>query len=361
VEGEISQQLMNDTQTPVAGFSQGPEDLAPLPDDPSILPVLEDSQAKVGMTIAFKQLEVSAATNWQPQLSAYRTAIVIAITETGELQLTLAMRDRQQFYKRYDPQTGERIYSKFEVPDDDELDEDENDGMLNLGFGELTEPKIVQEPPANLRSDAVMEETYQAKELTSFETTTLSHEELADNPANEAPEAQFSHVTETPLNSNATEPSQLEGSMLDEHAESPSDDISLIDDSIVEPSSPSADDQLRESMIGETVKDDPLKNNPTGEVTTPSAEGKRKETMVAALAEPAPNVSAIYESNTGPDTPAAEALEHLRFFSGNLGEQLSEQNRQAWSHLMKSHPRSRSSCDLRAWTPLTTWRNWHRI
>jgi hypothetical protein len=335
VEGEISQQLMNDTQTPIAVFSQGPEDLAPLPDDPSILPVLEDGQAKVGMTIAFKQLEMSAATNWQPQLSAYRTAIVIAITETGELQLTLAMRDRQQFHKRYDPQTGERIYSKFEAPDDDGVDEDENDGMLNLGFGELTEPKIVQEPPANLRSDAGMEETSQAKELTSFETTTLSHEELADNPANETPEAQFSHVTETPLNSNATEPSQLEGSMLDEHAESPSDDISLIDDSILEPSSPSADDQLRESMIGETVKYGLLNDDATGEVTMPSAEGKRKETTLATLAEPAPNVSPIDESNTGPDTPSAEALEHLRFFSGNLGEQLSEQNRQAWSHLMK--------------------------
>lgn len=332
VQGEISQQLMNDIHTPNAGFSQGPEDLAPLPDDPSILPVLKDGQAKVGMTIAFKQLEMS---NWQPQLSAYRTAIVIAITESGELQLALAMRDRQQSFKRYDPQTGERIYSKFEVPDDDEVDEDDNDGMLNLGFGELREPKIVQEPPANLRSDAIMEEISQAKELTSFETTTLSNEEPADNPVNEAPEGQFSHVTETPLNSNATEPSQQrEGSILDEHAESPSGDLSLIDGSIVEPSSPSAEDQLRESMIGELVEDGPLNGDPTVELAAPSAEGKHKETMVEAPAEPADDVSPIDESIIGPNTPSAEAPEQLRSFSANLEEQLSDQTRQAWIHLM---------------------------
>ncbi len=216
--------------------------------------------------------------------------------------------------------------------------------MLNLRFHELTDPKIVQEPPANLRSDAIIEETSQAKVLTSFETTTLSHEEAADNPVNEAPEGQFSHVTETSLNSNATEPSQQpEGSMLDEPAKSPSGDTSLIEDSIVEPISLSAEDQLRESMIGEHVEDGPLNDSPTVELALPSAEGKHTETMVETPAEPVGDVSPIDESIIGPNTPSAEALEHLQFFSANLEEQLSEQNRQAWNHLMKEEGGFRSS------------------
>jgi hypothetical protein len=197
-ESQITQQLINDISTP-SGFSQGPEDLAPLPEDPASLPDLKDGSAKVGMTIAFKKLELSAATKWQPEISPYRTAIVIEVAENGELHLTLAMRDREQSNKIYDQETGERIYNKFEVPDDDDDPEEEDDGMLNISFGELVDPKIVQEPPPNLVNEAVIEEVSQQKEGPGAdESTTLRREEEQ--------EAQFSHVTETSLNSDAAEP-----------------------------------------------------------------------------------------------------------------------------------------------------------
>jgi hypothetical protein len=286
VEGEISQQLMNDIQTPTAGFSQGPEDLAFLPDDPSILPDLNDGQAKVGMTIAFKQLEVSEATKWQPQISAYRTTIVIAIAESGELQLTLAMRDRQQPNKRYDPQTGERIYSNFEIPDDDEMDDEDNKGMLNLLFNELIQPKIVQEPPPNIGGDVVMDESSQTKELTSFDTVTLSHEQ---KPAGDAEEAQLSHVTETFLNSDAPEPHQPEKNMLDAPAEPP----------------------------------------------TPSAESQLRDSMVDALAEPMSKNTPANDSILEPNTPWAELQENHTSAIDNLAEDISEEGRQNWAHLMR--------------------------
>jgi hypothetical protein len=306
MEGEINQQLMNDIHTPTAGFSQGPEDLALPPDDPSILPDLKDGQAKVGMTIAFKQLEMSETTNWQPQISAYRTAIVISITDSGELQLTLAMRDRQQSIKRYDPHTGERIYSRFEVPDGDEMDEDDNKGMLNLLFSNLAEPKIVQEPPPNLGGDLIIEEASQAKELISFETTTLSHEEGAvDEPADEAAEAQSSHVTETPLNSDAPEPDQPEGSMLDAPAEPSVDDTSPANHPNAEPTTPSAEDQLKQSIT----------DVPAG----PPAD------------DVPPNDASIIE----PNTPSAEAQENHAAVTATLAVQMSEQSRHDWSHLMK--------------------------
>jgi hypothetical protein len=286
VEGEISHQLMNDIQTPTTGFSQGPEDLALLPDDPSILPDLNDGQAKVGMTIAFKQLEMSEATKWQPQISAYRTTIVIAIAENGELQLTLAMRDRQQPNKRYDPETGERIYSNFEIPDDNEMDDEDHEGMLNLLFNELIEPKIVQEPPPNIGDDVVMDEPSQAKELTSFDTVTLSHEQ---KPAGDTEEAQLSHVTESPLNSDAPEPHQPEKNMLVAPAEPP----------------------------------------------TPSAESQLRDSMVDALAEPMSKNTPANDSIVEPNTPWAELQENHTSAVDNPAEDISEEGRQKWTHLMR--------------------------
>jgi hypothetical protein len=244
VEGQISQQLMNDILNPTAGFSQGPDDLASLPEDLSTLPNLQDGQAKVGMTIAFQKLEISEATKWQPQVSGYQTAIVVDIIESGELQLTLAMRDRERLSKRYDQETGERIYSKFEVPDDDEMDQD--DGRLGLSFGELIDPKIVQEPPSNLGDDAVMEEASQPKQFPSFDTVALSHEEgemddRAEEPAEEPADAQFSHVTETPLNSDDPDSNEPEETMRDAATEPSSNDIPAAIESVVKPNTPAAE------------------------------------------------------------------------------------------------------------------------
>ncbi|KAN0112873.1 hypothetical protein V8E51_005824 [Hyaloscypha variabilis] len=320
LEGEITQQLMNET----GGASQGPEDLLMLPEDPSTLPDLKDGQAQVGMTIAFKQLIMSDATNWQPQISTYQTAIVIALTDGGELQLNLAMRDRDQSNKRYDPQTGERLYSKFEVPDDNEMNEDDDDGMLYLTFDNLIEPKVVQEPPS------IEDVASQAPGITNFDTFALSQ---GRETANE-PEAQFSHVTETPLNSGVAEPNQLEESNSKAPAES--QDIGAA----IEPTTPSAESQLRESMIdaqAESITDDiPFVNNSVLRSNTPSAENQVEADIMDALAEgPVENIHPSTIPVLEPNTPSAEVQASHAIAIFNEAEHVSEEGRQKWSHLMK--------------------------
>lgn len=181
------------TQAPSELVSQNPDDLAALPEDVSSLPNLSEGAAKVGMTIAFKCLEMSEATKWQPKISPYRTAIVIAISNNGEFQLSLAMRDREPG-KAYDEETGERIYGKFEMPDDDEDMDGEDDGVVYHQYYDFVEPKIVQEPPAGINQiEAGLQTNEQAKGDTS---ATLSNEELSTESQ---PEAQLSHVTETQI------------------------------------------------------------------------------------------------------------------------------------------------------------------
>ncbi|POS86112.1 hypothetical protein EPUL_001077, partial [Erysiphe pulchra] len=115
------------------------DDFIPLPDDPASLPNLQVEQIKMGMIIIFKQLEVSAATRWQPQISGYKTATVLS-TVRGKIQVQLARRDFHTAEKLYNEQ-GERIYSGFDTID---IDETEDDGWRELHFNELVEPKILE-------------------------------------------------------------------------------------------------------------------------------------------------------------------------------------------------------------------------
>lgn len=200
-ENGASSQLLNDLNyTESADSSQVPTDLAPLPEDPTTLPDLKADQVTTGMTIAFKQLIMSEETKWQPQISAYRTAIVIANPENGELHLTLALRDRKQPERFYDEQTGDRIYGRFDMPvEHDDEEELEDDGMLTVGFGELIEPKIVQNAPDSLILDAATDD------ITSAVSSPKSAYSSALSKAIETTEDQFSHVPETLLHSEIPE------------------------------------------------------------------------------------------------------------------------------------------------------------
>jgi hypothetical protein len=178
-----------------AGSSQDPADLVPLPEDPSTLPDLKVGQVVTGMTIAFKQLIMSEATKWQPQISPYRTAIVIAKPESGVLHLTLALRDRELAKKYYDEETGDRIYGRFDMPVEEE-EEPHDDGVLNLAFSELIEPKIVQSAPDNLVADTTID--HATKEVLEPNS---GHSDMKGTT-----KEQFSHVTETPLDSEVSKP-----------------------------------------------------------------------------------------------------------------------------------------------------------
>ncbi|KAJ5605138.1 hypothetical protein N7510_010292 [Penicillium lagena] len=131
------------------------EDLPALPSDMTSLPHLEPSDVKVGVIIAFRQLDMSKATNWQPRMSEYRVAEVHEVGDHDMIKVRLAQRDRKPKPVEMDMDDEPRRYSGFEMPGYDD-DEEEDDGFRELAFPELSDPKLLQ--PANLhgQEDSVL-------------------------------------------------------------------------------------------------------------------------------------------------------------------------------------------------------------
>jgi hypothetical protein len=289
IELEVDQQLMDDLNEEVsAQVSQGPEDLAPLPEDPKSLADLQDGQAKPGMTIAFKELTMSEETKWQPEISAYRTAVVNTILDRGELQLTLALRDRVNAERFYDAETGERLYGKFDMPDQDEdEDEQEDDGIRNLTFNELVEPKIVQAAPADLGTEYSQTNEIEMPKGTSSDSQTLSHEH-----ENEARDTQFSRVMETPLNSDASV-SNLQESIQESVSDSPE---------------PDAQRENQESNRGPTT---PIAQQPTPETDeqTPKHTGVERPAKITVASQSQENSAAAVNKGKGKEPAEEDAAE----------------------------------------------------
>ncbi|OQE35261.1 hypothetical protein PENCOP_c014G02962 [Penicillium coprophilum] len=117
------------------------DDLPSVPIDISSVPDLTESEVKVGAIIAFRQLDMSKATNWQPQMSEYRVAEVRSVKDHGVINVLLAKRDRKPTSASGEDEL--RQFSKFEVPDLAN-DEGEDDGYRELAFAELSDPKLLQ-------------------------------------------------------------------------------------------------------------------------------------------------------------------------------------------------------------------------
>ncbi|KKZ67727.1 hypothetical protein EMCG_06594 [[Emmonsia] crescens] len=118
------------------------DDLPSLPDDMTTLKDARDVDMKPGTIIAFKQLDMSKATNWQPLVSEYRTAVVEGVAD-GNLTLRLARRHREQPPEDDDDgDDGVTRYTKFEMPGYDEWN-GEDDGIREMQFGEFIEPKLL--------------------------------------------------------------------------------------------------------------------------------------------------------------------------------------------------------------------------
>ncbi|KAI6090612.1 hypothetical protein F4821DRAFT_228645 [Hypoxylon rubiginosum] len=127
------------------------DDLPSLPSNLTDLPDLRPGEVKVGMVITWQQWLLSATTNWQPQVSNMTGVVVRVDDDATGLEVCLAKRDRNldRTEKKYDQSTGKRIYDRFEAPDlDDEEgeDEDEDDGFRTIGFAEMQQPRILQQP-----------------------------------------------------------------------------------------------------------------------------------------------------------------------------------------------------------------------
>ncbi|KAJ5496301.1 hypothetical protein N7463_008288 [Penicillium fimorum] len=142
--GEAEGDQINYDDAPEPEHAPNPtfDDLPLVPADIGSIPDLTESEAKVGAIIAFRQLDMSKATNWQPQMSEYRVAEVRSVKDHGVINVLLAKRDRKP-----PSASGEddepRQFSKFEVPDLAN-EEGEDDGYRELVFAELSDPKLLQ-------------------------------------------------------------------------------------------------------------------------------------------------------------------------------------------------------------------------
>ncbi|KAK4167886.1 hypothetical protein QBC43DRAFT_202752 [Cladorrhinum sp. PSN259] len=121
-------------------------DLPPLPDDLSTLPAFVADGAIPGMILTWKQLLMSKATNWQPQVISL-TAIIVNVEAGNSFRVRLAKRDRMldQNEKVYD-EDGNRVYDKFEMVGMDEEDEESEQGYRTVEFDDMMEPRILQYP-----------------------------------------------------------------------------------------------------------------------------------------------------------------------------------------------------------------------
>ncbi|KAJ5782124.1 hypothetical protein N7457_003898 [Penicillium paradoxum] len=147
-EGEGDQLNYDDGPEPEQAPNDTSDDLPPLPADMSTVPDMIESDVKVGTIIAFRQLDMSKATNWQPQMSGYRVAEVRSVEENGTINVLLAKRDRKP-PSTFNEDDEPRQYSKFEVPDLAN-EEGDDDGHRELAFAELSDPKLLQPAPQSL-------------------------------------------------------------------------------------------------------------------------------------------------------------------------------------------------------------------
>ncbi|KAH9984910.1 hypothetical protein F4779DRAFT_322392 [Xylariaceae sp. FL0662B] len=125
------------------------DDLPSLPSDLSTLPILHPGEAQIGMVITWQKWSCSTATNWQPQLSDVTGVVVRIDDDAPGLEVCLAKRDRylDGNPKRYDENTGQRIYDRFEAPDlDEQGDTEDEEGYRTVGFAEMQQPRILQQP-----------------------------------------------------------------------------------------------------------------------------------------------------------------------------------------------------------------------
>ncbi|OXV11926.1 hypothetical protein Egran_00313 [Elaphomyces granulatus] len=118
-------------------------DLPLVPEVLTRVPDLVEDEMRKGAIIAYKQLELSKSTNWQPTVSGYQVAVVECLLDSGSARVRLAKRHWNQARPNSNKSEGSRQYSGLEMPefDDEEL---EDDGFREVLFGDLIEPKLIQ-------------------------------------------------------------------------------------------------------------------------------------------------------------------------------------------------------------------------
>ncbi|KAJ9664669.1 hypothetical protein H2198_000015 [Neophaeococcomyces mojaviensis] len=134
---------MTISKTLTAGSANEDDDIA-VPSSFDVLTPLTDAHLLKGNVIAYKELQMNA--RFEPEQSSYRTARIVT-NDNGQLQLKLSAKDRRHTEAQYD-ETGQRVYNKFDMPDED--DEEPDDGLRQLTIDEMIEPKFVSLSQSNI-------------------------------------------------------------------------------------------------------------------------------------------------------------------------------------------------------------------
>ncbi|KAK5651707.1 hypothetical protein OQA88_11773 [Cercophora sp. LCS_1] len=159
------------------------DDLVSLPDDLSALPVLERGELCSGMAVAWKQLLLSKATGWQPQIQELAGMVVDVDGDYVRVRLAKKFRDLEENEKDYD-EHGNRVYDKFEHPGMDDEDHDAQMGYRDLEIADMIELRVLKRPIETVSQDttasnAADNQPPQEKgdsEPARGESTTLDHE-----------------------------------------------------------------------------------------------------------------------------------------------------------------------------------------
>lgn len=114
------------------------DDPIPIPSDFDALYDCQPHDLVEGAVIAYKELHMNE--RFEPAQSPYRVARIVT-RKNQDLQVRLAPPYRVQNYIHVDEETGERVYSKFDVPDQD--DEEPDDGLRDIAFQDMISPKFV--------------------------------------------------------------------------------------------------------------------------------------------------------------------------------------------------------------------------
>ncbi|KAJ9616594.1 hypothetical protein H2200_000313 [Cladophialophora chaetospira] len=107
------------------------------------LPNLDRLDIQPGATIAYQELHIDASTNYEPAISSYRVGQVSQQDDDGTVHLQLEKGSfGSQQAGHFDEETGERIYGKFELADEDADEED--DGAREISFSTMIKPRLVK-------------------------------------------------------------------------------------------------------------------------------------------------------------------------------------------------------------------------
>lgn len=210
---KVNEQLLHETEDASADTlvevqmkNELTTDLPTLPKDLSTRSSLTLDTTAKGRIVAFKQLEMSAETNWQPKISEYRTAIVDEILDDGTLSMTLAKRDQPSRKKKYDEQTGERLYSKFEMPGYHDENGEDNGGEIEISFDELINPVLIEAAGEKGNQDDILQAQYHTVAHFDPNDRAVNEEAHATDPSPQS--VSLIGPTQETFNEEAAEPSE---------------------------------------------------------------------------------------------------------------------------------------------------------